>query len=263
MGRDQGPPVVSNAKFVTCGRVRTSLCTLTHVHTLFPRLTLHRNHQIPVCVGVGYWSELKNQKWNHYSVTVCQVTALAVIDAWKVLKERRVTGEIPCFSWSWPRQNCFIPCDCQEAWWDKCWYLQTHLSGKCSLEIQQRDLRYFLKVSLAGIWQVVCMERKGAGTQSAEQRPVGLGVPLLIPCTCTAALTNSRALFSSATPNPPLSFQCVSNPSTTPKLHLTPITQVIKLLCLGLSSIFFFDNYNFWAWNNRASLWRRVHSWFM
>lgn len=87
---------------------------------------------------------------------------------------------------------------------------------------------------------MVCMERTGTRTQSPEQRPVGLGVPLLIPCTCTAALTNSRALFSSATPNPPLSFQYVSNPSTSPKLHLTPITQVIKLLYLGLSSIFFF-----------------------
>lgn len=84
------------------------------------------------------------------------------------------------------------------------------------------------------------MERTGTWTQSAEQRPVGLGVPLLIPRTCTAALTNSRALFSSATPNPPLSFQSVSNPSTSPKLHLTPIPQVIKLLYLGLSSIFFF-----------------------
>lgn len=86
---------------------------------------------------------------------------------------------------------------------------------------------------------MVCMERMGTWTQSTEERPVGLGVPLLIPCTCTAALTNSRALFSSATPNPPLSFQCVSNPSTSPKLHLTPIPQVIKLLYLGLSSIFF------------------------
>lgn len=36
-----------------------------------------------------------------------------------------------------------------------------------------------------------------------------------------------------------LSLQCVSNPPMAPKLHLTPITQVTKLLYLGLGSVFF------------------------
>jgi len=42
-----------------------------------------------VWVGAGNGSEEKIQKWNNYSAAVCQVTALAAIDAWKAFKMKR------------------------------------------------------------------------------------------------------------------------------------------------------------------------------
>lgn len=98
----------------------------------------------------------------------------------------------------------------------------------------------------AGIREAGRTERKGAGIQSACAPPSGdlwdWVCRYLSPGACAAALTNSRTLpFLTLL----LSLQCVSNPSTSRKLHLTPITQLTKLLYLGLSSVFFFDNYNF------------------
>lgn len=131
-------------------------------------------------------------------------------------------------------------------------------------------LKIFVKMLPAGIWEVGPTERKGARIQPAEQcafcrmETCGTGCAVTHPPALALQLWLTAGLCSAL----PflmllLSLQCVSNPSTSPKLHLTPITQVTKLPYLGLSSIFFFHNYNFWAWNNRATLWRRVHSWFV
>lgn len=134
--------------------------------------------------------------------------------------------------------------------------------------ILSRGIQVLLKDVIRRNWRRGGYGKEGCMDSSAEQRawaewgPVGLGVPLLIPCTCTAALTNSRTLTRSAIPEPP-PLQCVSNPSTSPRLHLTPITQASKLLYLGLSSVFVFDNYKYSGWNSRAPPWRRVHSWFV
>lgn len=187
----------------------------------------------------------------------------------KYLKERNVTGEVSCFSWSWPRQKCFMP------------WVSTSLMGQMLVsanpfkwnmlvEHSAEGSEVFLEMLLAGVWGVWCTERKGPWIQSAQQREFcraetcGTGCAVTHPSALALQLWLTAGRYSAL----PflillLSLQCVSNPSTSPQLHLTPITQITKLLYLGLSSIFVFDNYGFWAGNNTASLWKRVHSWFV
>lgn len=106
------------------------------------------------------------------TITVWQrkVTALAAIDAWKVFKRKKCNWRNILFLLVLTQAKLLYTLWLSRSLMGQILVSASPFRWKMLMGHSVEGLEVFLKMLLAGIWEVGCTERKGAGTQSAEQR---------------------------------------------------------------------------------------------